>query len=150
MKLLDTDETILLVTGSGITAEERDRPMAYWLKGEIDKRGDPHPHRRGIVVGDTWYVENGLFQLNPTITVGGPGVNLATQQLHEELPIVLEEGQRVFIQVGTVGDSPKACLWGVDMGATGQAVERFVTDGHLQEMLRKIWKRRPPDGGVYV
>ena len=43
MKLLDTDETILLVTGTGIAAEERDRPLAYWLKGEIDQRGATHP-----------------------------------------------------------------------------------------------------------
>ena len=65
MKLLDTDETILLVTGTGIAAEERDRPLAYWLKGEIDQRGASHPYRRGIVVGDAWYVENRIFQLNP-------------------------------------------------------------------------------------
>jgi hypothetical protein len=150
MKLLDTDETILLVTGTGIAAEERDRPLAYWLKGEIDRRGEPHPHRRAIVVGDTWYVENGLFHLNPTITVGGPGVNAAAQALHDKIPVVVSEDDRVFVQSGTVSEAPKACLWGADMSSTARAVELFVTSGQLQELLRKIWRPRPTGGGEYA
>ena len=39
MKLVDTEETVVLVTGSSLTAEERDRPLAYLLKAEIDRRG---------------------------------------------------------------------------------------------------------------
>jgi hypothetical protein len=150
MKLLDTDETILLVTGTGIAAEERDRPLAYWLKGEIDQRGQAHPHRRGIVVGDTWYVDNGLFHLNPTITIGGPGVNRAAQELSEQLPIVRNEHDRAFVQVGAVGEAPKVCLWGVDLGATARAVELFVEEGLLKDMLETIWRHRPDGGGVYV
>ena len=75
MKLVDTDETIVLVTGSGISAEERDRPLAYWLKQEIDRRGSGHPYRRAVVVGDVWFLENRIFHLNPTIAIGGPGAN---------------------------------------------------------------------------
>ena len=37
MKLIDTDETVVLVTGTSLTAEERDRPTAYSLKAEIDR-----------------------------------------------------------------------------------------------------------------
>ena len=40
MKLVDTDETVVLVTGASITAEERDLPLAQVLKSEIDRRGD--------------------------------------------------------------------------------------------------------------
>ena len=32
MKLVDTEETVVLVTGSSLTAEERDDPIAYHLK----------------------------------------------------------------------------------------------------------------------
>ena len=43
MKLVDTEETVVLVTGSSLTAEERDRPLAYLLKAEIDRRGRGTP-----------------------------------------------------------------------------------------------------------
>ena len=74
MKLVDTEETIVLVTGSDIRAEERDRPTAYRLKAEVDRRGDGQAFRRAVVVGDVWYLENRIFHLNPTIAIGGPGV----------------------------------------------------------------------------
>jgi hypothetical protein len=150
MKLLDTDETILLVTGTGIAAEERDRPLAYWLKGEIDQRGATHPYRRGIVVGDAWYMENRIFQLNPAITIGGPGVNSAARELSETLPVVHSEEDRVFVQMGTSGEAPKVCLWGADLAATARAVQLFVQDGMLEEMLGRLWRPRPNGGGVYV
>ena len=52
MKLVDTEETVVLVTGSSPTAEERDRPLAYRLKAEIDRRGVGHAYRRAVVVAD--------------------------------------------------------------------------------------------------
>lgn len=150
MKLLDTDETILLVTGSGIAAEERDRPLAYWLKAQIDPLGDNHPYRRAVVVGDQWYMENRLFHLNPTITIGGPGVNLAAQELAGMLPVVRNEDERVFVQVGQVGDASKACLWGADLAGTSRAVELFMQEGLLRELLERQWRPRPNGGGEYV
>ena len=73
MKLVDTEETIVLVTGSSPAAEERDRPLAYRLKAEIDRRGAGHAYRRAVVVADLWYLQNRTFQLNPTVAIGGPG-----------------------------------------------------------------------------
>jgi hypothetical protein len=40
MKLVDPEETVVLVVGGSIAAEERDRPLAYRIKGEIDRRGE--------------------------------------------------------------------------------------------------------------
>jgi hypothetical protein len=150
VKLLDTDETILLVTGSGIAQEERDRPLAYWLKAEIDRSGGNHPWRRGIVVGDEWYLDNRLFHLNPTITIGGPGVNRAAQELSAVLPVVRSEDERVYVQSGQVGDAAKACLWGADLAATARAVELFVESGLLKEMLDHQWRPRPVEGGEFA
>lgn len=150
MKLLDTDETILLVTGTGIAAEERDRPLAYLLKAEIDRAGGSHPYRRGIVVGDQWYLDNRLFHLNPTITIGGPGVNRVAQELVSVLPVVRSEGDRVFVQSGREGDASKACLWGADLAGTARAIEWFVADGLLRDLLEHQWRPRPDGGGVYV
>lgn len=149
MKLIDTDETILLVTGSGIAAEERDRPLAYWLKGEIDKRGDGHPFRRAVVVADAWYVEHRVFHLNPAIMIGGPGVNLGARELADKLPVRRSEEERVFVQVGGLDDVPKACLWGADARGTARAVRQFVEEGMLASMLDRVWRLRP-DVGEYA
>lgn len=149
MKLIDTDETIMIVTGGGISAEERDRPLAYWLKGEIDRRGQGHPFRRAVVVSDVWYVENRVFHLNPAVMIGGPGVNLAARELAEQLPIVVEEGEHAFIQAGDVAEVPKFCLWGMDAGGTARAVRLFVDRELLAGMLDRVWRLRP-DVGEYA
>jgi hypothetical protein len=149
VKLIDTDETILIVTGSGISAEERDRPVAYWLKAEIDRQGAGHPFRRAVVVADSWYVENRVFHLNPAIMVGGPGVNLGARELADRLPVVLEEDERSFVQSGDVEEVPKACLWGMDAGSTVRAVQLYAERGLLAGLLARIWRFRP-DVGEYA
>ncbi|HEX6669771.1 MAG TPA: hypothetical protein VF061_09445, partial [Gemmatimonadales bacterium] len=88
MKLVDTDETVVLVTGSALTAEERDRPLAYRLKSEIDRRGEGHAYRRAVVVADLWYLDNRIFHLNPTIAIGGPGANGVSEEFSSLLPTV--------------------------------------------------------------
>jgi hypothetical protein len=142
MKLIDTDETILLVTGTQLTAEERDRPLAYWLKQEIDKRGVGHPYRRAVVVGDGWWLDNRVFHLNPTIAVGGPGANAVAHQFAEELATVWSEEDAAFVQAAFDGERKRASLWGMNAGATASAVEAFVVKGYLDELLSRIWKFR--------
>lgn len=147
MKLVDTDETVLVVTGTSITAEDRDRPLAYWLKAEIDKRGVGHTYRRAIVVGDAWYLENRVFHLNPTIAVGGPGANALAQQLVGDLPTLWSEDDRSYIQGDFNGERKRASCWGMDTAATATAVESFVIRGYLDDLLQRIWKYRT---GVFV
>jgi len=149
MKLIDTDETIIIVTGGGISAEERDRPLAYWLKNEVDRRGAGHPFRRAVVVSDAWYVDNRVFHLNPAVMIGGPGVNLGSRELAERLPIVVEEGERAFVQSGDVNEMPKVCLWGMDASGTARAVRLFVERELLSGLLDRVWRLRP-DVGEYV
>lgn len=142
MKLVDTDETIVLVTGASLTAEERDRPLAYRLKTEIDQRGSGHAYRRAVVVADLWYLENRIFHLNPTIAIGGPGVNGVAQEFSAILPTVYSADERVFVQADFEDDVKRAALWGADAGATAQAVEVFATQGMLDDLLRRIWRFR--------
>jgi hypothetical protein len=142
VKLIDTDETVVLVTGTSLTAEERDRPIAYSLKAEIDRRGVGHAYRRAVVVGDRWYLENRVFHLNPTITVGGPGANAVTAELADAIPAVLSLDDRVFIQADFDADVKRASLWGADARATAAAVEAFVGRGLLDDLLGRIWKFR--------
>ncbi|HEX5388018.1 MAG TPA: hypothetical protein VFW66_15045 [Gemmatimonadales bacterium] len=142
MKLIDTDETIVLVTGTSITAEERDRPTAYGLKAEIDRRGGGLAYRRAVVVGDTWYLEHRIFHLNPTIAIGGPGANGVTADFTDELPTVLNLDERAFVQADFEGEVKRASLWGVDASSTLAAVEAFVQRGVLDDLLQKIWRFR--------
>ncbi|HTC24792.1 MAG TPA: hypothetical protein VK688_10530 [Gemmatimonadales bacterium] len=142
MKLIDTDETVVLVTGTSLTAEERDRPTAYTLKAEIDRRGTGHAYRRAVVVGDSWYMENRIFHLNPTIAIGGPGANAVASELADALPTVLSLDERVFIQADFEAEVKRASLWGADSRATAAAVEAFIGRGLLDDLLGRIWKFR--------
>jgi hypothetical protein len=147
MKLVDTEETIVLVTGSSLTAEERDRPLAYLLKTEIDRRGAGHAYRRGVVVADLWYLENRIFHLNPTIAIGGPGVNGVSEEFSTLLPTIYSRDEQVFVQADFEGDVKRATLWGVNAASTASAVEIFTTQGHLDDLLGRVWRFR---AGVFV
>jgi hypothetical protein len=142
MKLIDTDETIVLVTGSDIRAEERDRPTAYRLQQEIGRRSDGQVFRRAVVVGDAWFLDNRIFHLNPAIAVGGPGVNGLAAQLAQQLPVVWTQDQRAFVHADFEDDPKRAALWGVDAEATMTAVQAFVSQGFLDDLLRRIWRFR--------
>lgn len=147
MKLVDTDETVVLVTGSSLTAEERDRPLAYRLKAEIDRRGSGHAYRRAVVVADLWYQQNRIFQLNPTIAIGGPGANAVSHDFSETLPTVYAQDERVFLQADFEAEAKRGSLWGVDASCTAAAVEVFMTEGYLDNLLSRIWRFRT---GVFV
>lgn len=147
MKLVDTDETVVIVTGTTLSAEERDRPLAYWLKQEIDRRGGGHPYRKAVVVGDAWFLEHRIFHLNPTIAIGGPGVNGVAAQLGDALPAAWRDGERAFIQRDFDADVRRAAIWGMDAGATADAVQAFVREGFLSDLLQRIWRFR---SGVFV
>ena len=85
MKLIDTDDTILIVTGTEIPAEMNDRPLAYRLKAGIDRRGEGKTFRGAVVVSDGWFAQNRIFHLCSAVAVGGPGVNALAASLVEEL-----------------------------------------------------------------
>ena len=142
MKLVDTDETIVLVTGASLSAEERDRPLAYRLKAEIDRRGAGHAYRRAVVVTDMWYLDNRIFHLNPTIALGGPGANGVAQEFSALLPTLYNREEQVFVQADFEGDQKRAAVWGVNAASTATAVEVFTTQGFLDELLERIWRFR--------
>ena len=143
MKLLDRDETILLVTGSSETAEEKDAPLAHWLRKEIDRRGSGVPFRRGVTVADNAYVGNPSFHENPTIAIGGPGSNAVVQHFSDLLPTVWAREDKSFIQMGVDGRGRQVALWGMDAASTRTAVEAFVEEGMLDALLERIWAFKP-------
>lgn len=144
MKLIDTDETVLIVVGSDVPAEMNDRPTAYLLKAAIDRSGQGAAYRMAVVVSDRWYADNRIFHLCPTIAIGGPGVNGVAAALVDELPMKAQRDERVFVQGTWDGDVHRASLWGADRVATADAVELFVNEGMCAEFLGRIWKERAP------
>jgi hypothetical protein len=140
MKLIDTDETVLIVTGSDVPAEMNDRPLAYALKAEIDRLGAGTPWRVGVVVSDRWYADNRLFHLCATVVVGGPGVNAVAAALVDDLPMIVQRDERAFVQGAWDGESKRVSLWGLDRVATAQAIEIFVREGHCADFLNHAWR----------
>jgi hypothetical protein len=141
LKLIDTDETVLIVTGSDLPAELNDRPIAYALKAEIDRRGGDAPFRGAVVVSDRWYADNRLFHICATIAVGGPGVNALAATLMESLPALVSRDERVFVQGAWDEEEKRVSCWGMDRVATAQAVEAFIREGHCDRFLAAVWKK---------
>ena len=143
MKLIDTEDTILIVTGTEIPAEMNDRPLAYRLKAEIDRRGAGTTFRGGVVVSDAWFAQNRIFHLCAAVAVGGPGVNALAAGLAEELPMLVRRDDRIFVQGKWDGEEKRVSLWGMDRYSTAEAVEVFIKEGHCEAFLRAAW-RTPP------
>ena len=143
MKLVDTEETVVLVTGSSLTAEERDRPLAYRLKAEIDRRGAGHAYRRAVVVADA------LVSGEPASSTSTPPSRSAARartawrrSSPRSCPRSTPGEEEVFVQADFEGELKRAALWGVDAAATAAAVEVFTTQGYLEDLLGRIWRFR--------
>ena len=85
MKLLDLEETIVVVTGSTRAALERDRPLAVWLRDEIDRRADGQAYRRAVLTDDESYFRSDILQRQTTIAIGGPGSGGWTRRRRQPL-----------------------------------------------------------------
>lgn len=142
MKLLDYDETIVIVIGAGAGAETHDRPLAEGLKARIDALGHGHAYRRAVVVSDRAFLEMRDYHGNPTIAIGGPGVNGVAAELAGVIPAVFNDGDRVIVQADLDGDAPRVACWGTDAAATARAVAIFAEDGLLDQLLAKVWRFR--------
>jgi hypothetical protein len=140
LKLVDAEETILIVTARLLDPSHSDRRIAFRLKKEIDARGEGWPYRRALVVSDDAWLGTKLFHAAPTIAIGGPGVNEVSADLVATLPSVWSDGDRVIIQATLEGGVRQATLWGVDRDATSEAVMAFIDRGWLDEFLDRCWR----------
>jgi hypothetical protein len=143
MKLVDADETIVLVIGSTESAAHNERPLAEGLQREIDGRGGGTTYRRALIVADNAYLDRPVLHELPTIALGGPGVNAVTQQFVGSLPTVWQEEERVFVQADLESEVKRVSLWGVDASATSAALDAFLGQGVLDLLLERVWRIRP-------
>ncbi len=140
MKLVDGEETILIVVASALEDGHPDRVSADRLRTEIDLRGRGSAYRRALLVGDeTWFATE-LFHDAPTIAVGGPGVNAVAGRFASTVPSVWTDGEEVVIQAVIDQGPRQASLWGVNRQATAAAVEAFIARGWLDEFLDRCWR----------
>ena len=77
-----------------------------------------------------------MAEFFPTIAIGGPGVNLLTAQIYEELPVAFTRDQEIFVQMDEDGGK-RAAVWGMDHQKTREAVEIFSRD----RFLDLVWGR---------
>jgi len=143
VKLLDPNETVVVVHGSAESALGRDRDLAFALQREIDARGNGHTYRRAVVVADAPFLERPQLHGHPTIAVGGPGVNAVAQQFVGELATAWQDEERSFVQIDLESEVKRATLWGMNGDATAQAIDAFIGQGMLDVFLDRIWRIRP-------
>jgi hypothetical protein len=151
-------ETVFIVVGTSVPAELLDRPVAEFLRDQIDRRGRGLQFHRAIVVTDTaWYAKPETFSKNPTIAVGGPPANELSSHLNDqaEQPRSAVEfaDKRVVPGPETISGAftpnrevPQIALWGRTAGATKKAIERYALSEEgllgfrLDEFLQIAWK----------
>jgi hypothetical protein len=141
MQELDVQQTILIVVGSDIKPEEKDRPIAYKLKQRIEQspKYGSLPFRKCIVITDALFESDKIIQICPTIIIGGPGVNAISAQLVEKLPIHINKDDRYFIQFDENAPGNRVSLWGINQETTEEAVDCFIAKGLLDRFLAKVW-----------
>ena len=143
---------LLIVTGSTLRAEEADRPLAYYLKQQVEAlweaKDDPPPVR---VIADFRWINEDTLQRLPTISLGGPGVNLLAQHWLEDLPVSLAVDEQYYIQMDPDLEEPRASIWGTDNPTTQIATSAFVQKflprflARSSVTLEEIEAEAPPD-----
>lgn len=140
MKLVDRQQTVIVVVGGAET--NADRPLALALQKEIDARGGAI-YRRALVIGDRPYLDRPDLHHHPTIAIGGPGVNAVAARFVPELPTLWQADEQAFVQVELATEPKRVALWGMSAAATAQAVDVFMAQGLLDILLDRIWQADP-------
>jgi hypothetical protein len=134
----DPDNLILIVTGSTLRAEDKDRPLANALAVEIRKRLPSDSAWQCLVIGDLHYINNEDLHECPLICLGGPGVNHLSAILFRELPPALAVDRVLLIQMDVEMKDLRTCLWGMDHDTTIEAIQTFIEKGYLDRFLAAV------------
>jgi hypothetical protein len=136
-------ETVLIVVGGWVAAELCDRPVAEGLRDEIDRRGQPCPYRRAIVVTDTEWFRSEYLRIQPVIAVGGPIVNALTKELEDSGEQVSKWTVGRLHGVFKEGPPPRAALWGPYASDNPLCVQRYIERAEgLESFLGLCWASR--------
>lgn len=130
-------DTIILVTGCAIVAELLDRPIAEFLRDEIDKRGNLRTYQRGIIISDLWWFRDPSLHKQPAISVGGHAINHLTRELVKEnltWASYIENCGQIALH------PPRLAIWGETVSDTQAQVSQFIQDScGLAAFLDLCW-----------
>lgn len=139
-----SNESVVIVPGTGLVADLLDRPTAGLLRDEIDARGDKKFRRALIVSNDSWQAE-AILQRCTTVAIGGENVNPLTKSFIGEAAAQGHQPWRKSQFFGVFANGPhgrpRIALWGGTAEQTRAAVEDYIRhqDG-LAKLLPMIWK----------
>ena len=137
-----SENSLLIVTGSTIQAEQQDRPLAYRLRSIIQERlGERHFDHTVVVLGDLWYLNSESLRRLPTISVGPPGVNAVSAHFYKRLTNALVVDNTLLIQMDLHLEDLRVSLWGNSTALTGTALEIFTKNGYLDRFLGAVTKQ---------
>lgn len=129
------DDSILLITGASLRAEEMDRPLAYRLRDEILSRLGADSPWKCHVITDVLYLNSENLHARPAISIGGPGVNGAAQYLLARLPHALAVDNVLLIQMDVKMEDNRCSIWGMDHDTMVEAIDTFIEKGYLNRFL---------------
>jgi hypothetical protein len=143
MSETDLGHLVFVVAGASLKGEAMDRPLAYRLAGEIARRLGPDTPWKPLVVSDILYINEEKLASQPTISVGGPGVNHLSGLLFRELSSVLTIDNVLVIQMDIELKDLRCCLWGMNHEQTVEALDLFLKRGYLDRFLEGITQAKP-------
>jgi hypothetical protein len=137
---------LLIVVGAHLRAEVGDRPLAYRLAEHIHQwlrrqRGQLNVPLAPVVCSDIWYMNQEALQKQPTISVGGPGVNALSAFFSQKLKSGFVRENEILIQLDPEFVDLRVCVWGMDHQLTVQAVDLFMEkylDGYLRAVATQV------------
>ena len=119
-----------IVVGARIEAECWDRPLGDRIARHVRaiRRANDLARDEGLhpfVITDLWYLNEPALMLQPTITIGEPGVNAASAHWASRVPsaFVVDGSHQVLMDLE--GPHRAACMWGVDFAKTEAATDHF-------------------------
>jgi hypothetical protein len=154
MAEIELQRLILIIVGVQLKAELGDRPLAYRIETEIRNqlatllpRGDAAslPKLAPVVVSDVFYLNNEDLHDRPLVSIGGPGMNLVSANLVEELPTALAIEDVLVIQMDLEMKDQRCAVWGMDHLSTVRAVETFLVKGYLETFIRGVVQSLPQE-----
>jgi len=141
----DIGRLLLIVVGSHLRAERADRPLAYqlqenilqWLVDHADELAEPEAVFDPVVCSDIWFINNEDLHPQPTISIGGPGVNALSAYFVQKLDSAMVRDQEMIIQLDPEFVDLRVSVWGQNHDQTVQALDVFMRR-YLPDFLRAV------------
>ena len=121
------DRLIAVVVGAHPDAEWDDRPIAELVRDELNRMIGPAGAGgpRAMVMTDLWFLNDGLLNERPAVSIGSPERNALTASLADRVPSAYAIDGRLIVQLDVEVPGPAAC-WGVDAAATAESARVFL------------------------